>query len=142
MLFQQLFHEVHALKDCKNSHENNWARVSFHKAAGLQPAVLLKNILWLRCFPVNFNKFLENVFHRTPLGKCFLKFYFRFIMTLLGLLYYGLFRFIKWKITGQWRIRIHKYINDNQSIKTPSDSMWCRGQMLTKVSPHNFKIFG
>ena len=52
----------------------------FHNVAGLQPAALLKNIIRLRCFPVNFHKFLKTVFHRTPLGECFLKFYLRFIM--------------------------------------------------------------
>ena len=83
----------------------------FHKVAGLQPAVLLTKILRLRCFPVNFHKFLKNVFHRTPLGDCFLKFYFRFIMG------------SKWRIVRHWSILIHKYINSNQSIKTLSDSM-------------------
>ena len=106
------FTKYFVLKDCKNSHENIWARVFFfHKVAGLQPAVLLTKILRLRCFPVNFHKFLKNVFHRTPLGDCFLKFYFRFIMG------------SKWRIVRHWSIVIHKYINSNQSIKTLSDSM-------------------
>ena len=79
----------------------------FHKVAGLEPAVLLKKDTPLRCFPVNFHTFLKNVFHRTRLGDCFLKFYFRFIMA------------CKWivRILGQWRIVIHKYRNANQSIK-------------------------
>ena len=41
----------------------------FQKVAGPQTAVLLKNILRLRCFAVNFHKFLKNVFHRTSLGE-------------------------------------------------------------------------
>ena len=52
----------------------------FQKIAALQPVILLKNKLRLRCFPVNFHKFLKSVFHRTSLGDSFLKFYFRFIM--------------------------------------------------------------
>ena len=96
----------------------------FHKVAGLQPAVLLKKILRLRCFPVNFHKFLKNVFHRTPLGDCFLKFYFRFIMG------------SKWRIVRHWRIVIHKSINSNQSIKTqiPSDSVRFHVMSRTNVS--------
>ena len=107
MLFQQAVHEKYVLKNCEISHENIWADPLFHKVAGLQPAVLLKKILQLRCFSVNFYKFLKNVFQRTPLGDCFLKFYFRFIMA------------CKWivRILGQWRIMIHKYRNANQSIK-------------------------
>ena len=46
-----------------------------HKVAGLQPAVLLKKILRLSCFPVDFRKCLKNVFDRAPLGDRFLKFY-------------------------------------------------------------------
>ena len=93
----------------------------FHKVVGLQPAVLLKKILQLSCFPVNFHKFLKSVFHRTSQGDHFLKFFFRFIMA------------CKWivRIAGGWRIVIHKYIHANQSIKTLTDSMWCCGQMLT-----------
>ena len=91
----------------------------FYNIAGPQPAVLLKKIRRLRCFPVNFLKSLKNIFHRTPLGECFLKFYFRFIMV------------CKWRIAGQWRRVIPQYINANQSIKTLSHSLWCRGQMLT-----------
>ena len=34
-------------------------------------AALLKNILWHKCFPVNFVKFLRALFYRTPLGDCF-----------------------------------------------------------------------
>ena len=43
----------------------------FHKVAGLRLATLLKNRLWLKCFPVNFTDFLRNLFQRTPLGDCF-----------------------------------------------------------------------
>ena len=34
-------------------------------------AALLKNILWHKCFPVIFVKFLRALFYRTPLGDCF-----------------------------------------------------------------------
>ena len=38
-----------------------------NKVADLWTATLLKKRHWLRCFPVNFVKFLRNLFHRTPL---------------------------------------------------------------------------
>ena len=34
----------------------------FNKVTGLRPATLLKKILWHRCFPVNFAKFLRTLF--------------------------------------------------------------------------------
>ena len=34
----------------------------FNKVAGLRPATLLRRILWHRCFPVNFMKFLRRPF--------------------------------------------------------------------------------
>ena len=34
----------------------------FNKVAGLRPAILLKERLWHRCFPVNFAKFLRAPF--------------------------------------------------------------------------------
>ena len=34
----------------------------FNKVAGLRPATLIKKILWHRCFPINFAKFLEHLF--------------------------------------------------------------------------------
>ena len=34
----------------------------FNKVAALRPATLLKKILWHRCFPVNFEKFLRTPF--------------------------------------------------------------------------------
>ena len=80
MLFQQAVHEVYVLKDCKIHIKTSEPESPFHKVAGLQPEVSFKKILRLRCFPVNFHKFLKNVFHRTPPGDCLLKFYFRFIM--------------------------------------------------------------
>ena len=43
----------------------------FNNVAGLRPATLLKKRLWLRCFPLNFAKFLRTPFYRTPLGNCF-----------------------------------------------------------------------
>ena len=36
--------------------------LSFNKAAHLRPATLLKKRLWLRCFPMNFAKFLRTPF--------------------------------------------------------------------------------
>ena len=60
----------------------------------LQSAVLLKKKLRFRCFPVNFNEFLKNLFYRAPLGDCFLKFYLRFIMTCW------------WRNARQWQIVI------------------------------------
>ena len=51
----------------QNSQENTCARVFFNKVLGLRPATLLKKILWYRCFPVNFSKFLRTLFfYRTP----------------------------------------------------------------------------
>ena len=50
MLFQQAVLKVYVLKEPESL---------FHKVAGLQPVVLLKNILQLKCFPVNFHKFLK-----------------------------------------------------------------------------------
>ena len=43
----------------------------FNNVAGLRPATLLKKRLWLRCFPLNFAKFLRTPFYRTHLGNCF-----------------------------------------------------------------------
>ena len=40
----------------KNSQKNTYAR----------PATLLKKILWHRCFPVNFEKFLKHFLYRAP----------------------------------------------------------------------------
>ena len=37
-------------------------RLYFNKGAGLRPALLLKKSPWLRCFPVNFAKFLRTPF--------------------------------------------------------------------------------
>ena len=42
-------------------------RLVFNNIAGLRPATLLKKRIWHRCFPVNFLKFLNTFFHRTPL---------------------------------------------------------------------------
>ena len=43
----------------------------FNKIVGLRPATLLKKILWHRCFPLNFAKFLGTFFYRTPRDDCF-----------------------------------------------------------------------
>ena len=43
----------------------------FNKVAGLRPPTLLKKILWHRCFPVNFAKFLRTPFLQNTYGDCF-----------------------------------------------------------------------
>ena len=43
----------------------------FNKVSGLRTAALLKKMLWHRCFPVNFAKFLRTPFYRTLLDVCF-----------------------------------------------------------------------
>ena len=51
------------LEISQNSQESTCARVSFfNKVAGLKTATLLKQILWHRCVPVNFAKFLGTPF--------------------------------------------------------------------------------
>ena len=42
----------------------------FNKIAGLRPAMLLKKRLWLRCFPVNFAKFLRTPYLQNISGGC------------------------------------------------------------------------
>ena len=78
--FSKPFTKYMFLKIVKIDMKTTEPEFLFHNVAGLQPAALLKNIIRLRCFPVNFHKFLKTFFHRTPLGECFLKFYLRFIM--------------------------------------------------------------
>ena len=78
--FSKPFTKYMFLKIVKIHMKTSEPQSLFHKVAGLQPEVLFKKILRLRCLPMNFHKFLKNVFHRTPLGDCLLKFYFRFIM--------------------------------------------------------------
>ena len=51
------------LKISQNSQENTYVRVSF-----LTKSTLLKNILWQRCFPVNFGKFLKTPFLQNSSG--------------------------------------------------------------------------
>ena len=45
----------------------------FEKVAGLRPATLSEKRLWHSCFPGNFAKFPRTLFHRTPLGDCFIR---------------------------------------------------------------------
>ena len=45
----------------------------FHNVTGQKAAALLKKRLQHRCFPVNFSKFLRNLFQRTHSGDCFCK---------------------------------------------------------------------
>ena len=49
-------------KISQNSQEDTCARVSFLIKMQVKPATLLKKILWLRCFPVDFAKFLRTPF--------------------------------------------------------------------------------
>ena len=65
---------------CKNGVLRNFAKFTgkhlcqslyFNKVAGLRPATLLKKRLWHRCFPVNFVKFLRNLFLQNTSGGCF-----------------------------------------------------------------------
>ena len=44
----------------------------FNKVALLKPATLLKKILWHRCFPVNFAKFLRTLFLQRTSGSLIL----------------------------------------------------------------------
>ena len=73
--FKQILFLILRSSDCiliisQNWQENTCAIVSF--LIKLQrPAILLKNRLWDRCFPVNFLKFLRRFFYRTPLGDSF-----------------------------------------------------------------------
>ena len=47
----------------QNSQENTCTRASFlNKVAGFRPVTLLKKILWHRCFPEKFVKFLRTSF--------------------------------------------------------------------------------
>ena len=46
----------------------------FNKVPGLRPATLLKKILWRRCFPVNFVKFLRTPFLQNTSGRLLLLF--------------------------------------------------------------------
>ena len=45
----------------------------FNKVAGLRPATLLKKLLWHRCFPVSFAKFLRTVFSQNTSGRLLLQ---------------------------------------------------------------------
>ena len=46
----------------------------FNKVAGLRPATLLKKMLWHRCFPLNFQKFLRTPFLQNTSGRLLLEF--------------------------------------------------------------------
>ena len=41
----------------------------FNKVAGLEPATLLKETLWHRCFPVSFATFLRALFLKNTSGR-------------------------------------------------------------------------
>ena len=45
----------------------------FNKVSGLRPGTLFKKILWHRCFPVNFAKFLRTSFLQNTCGRLLLK---------------------------------------------------------------------
>ena len=50
----------------------------FNKVAGLRAAILLKNRLWRRCFPVNFAKVLRTPFLQNTSGRLLPSFYPKF----------------------------------------------------------------
>ena len=62
MFFQQAVNEVYVLKDVKIHMKTSEPESLFYKVAGLQPAVLLKKRLRLRCVHVNFHKCLKKLF--------------------------------------------------------------------------------
>ena len=69
MLFQQAIHKVYALKDVKFHMKTSEPEPHFHKVAGLQPAVLLKERLRLRCVPENFHKFKKKLFSKNTFRR-------------------------------------------------------------------------
>ena len=65
---------------CNKSHEKETKHIHASAAnllhirlvtQGLKPATLLKKRLWHRCFPVNFAKFLRNLFLQNTSSGCF-----------------------------------------------------------------------
>ena len=65
---------------CKKGFLRNFAKFTgtylcqclfFNVVAGLRTATLLKKGFWKRCFPVNFAKFLRNLFSQNTSGGCF-----------------------------------------------------------------------
>ena len=52
----------------------NTQSLFFNKAADLRPATLLKKRFWLRCFPVNFGKFLRPPFLKNTSQRLLLMF--------------------------------------------------------------------
>ena len=66
-----IYRSSHQRRSMKKDVPRNFAKftgkhlrqsLSFNKAAHLRPATLLKKRLWLRCFPMNFAKFLRTPF--------------------------------------------------------------------------------
>ena len=69
-----MFYEKGVLKNFeKFTKKHLCVSLLFNKVAGLRPATLLKNRPYLRCFPVNFSKFLrtEAVVRRCSIKKVF-----------------------------------------------------------------------
>ena len=58
------------LKIFQNAQENTCVGVCYNPVTNLRPATLLKERLQRRCCPVNFAKFLNTLFCKTPLGDC------------------------------------------------------------------------
>ena len=62
-------HQRYSVRNCilrnfaKFTGKHLYQSLFFNKVASLR--------LWQRCFPVNFAKFLRNLFYRTHLGDCF-----------------------------------------------------------------------
>ena len=66
------------LEISQNSQENTCAGVSFlFKVADLRPETLLKKRPWLRCFPVNFAKFLRTPFLQNTSWRLLLLYRFK-----------------------------------------------------------------
>ena len=65
----EVFRKKSVLKNfAKFSGKHLCQSLFFNEVAGLRPAILLKNRLWHRCFPVNFAKFLKTPFFMETSG--------------------------------------------------------------------------
>ena len=71
----QRSHQSYSVKKgVQNPQENTCGRVSFlMKLQACSPATLFKKILWHRCFPVDFAKFLRISLLQNTSGECFWK---------------------------------------------------------------------
>ena len=67
--------------------------LSFNKVADLSPAKLLKKMLWRRCFPVNFAKFLRTPFLQNTSGRLLLSIK---LLMILKFIFMFSFRSVRW----------------------------------------------